>query len=110
LLLFSAQLLAIFSILMLAFGYLKAEPHDISARLFFVLALGIVCYLINGMSLPHIDQALRLTPGGWGVVLNLGANAIPGLFTLYCYHVSRTVIARPGRWWCCWWCSWCWII
>jgi len=89
LLLFSAQLLAIFSILMLAFGYLKAEPRDISARLFFVLALGIVCYLINGMSLQHIAPALRLTPGSWGVVLNLGANAIPGLFMLYCYHVFQ---------------------
>jgi AraC-like DNA-binding protein len=95
LLLFSAQLLAIFSILMLAFGYLKAETHDISARLFFVLALGIVCYLINGMSLSHIDPALRLTPGGWGVVLNLGANAIPGLFTLYCYHVFQDSHRAP---------------
>jgi len=95
LLLFSAQLLAIFSILILAFGYLKTEPEDISARLFFVLALGIVCYLINGMSLSHIDPALRLSPGGWGVVLNLGANAIPGLFMLYCYQVFQDAHRAP---------------
>jgi len=95
LLLYSAQLLAIFSILLLAFGYLKAEPHDVSARLFFVLALGIVCYLINAMSLPHIDPTLRLSPGGWGVVLNLGANAIPGLFMLYCFHVFQDSQRAP---------------
>jgi len=89
LLLFSAQLLAIFSILMLALGYLKAEPQDVGARLFLVLALGIACYLINGMSLAHIDPALRLSPGAWGVALNLGANSIPGVFTLYCFHVFQ---------------------
>ena len=61
LLLFSAQIIAILSVLLLAFGYLRNEPHDVSARLFFVIALGIVCYLINGMSNQRC--ALMSVPG-----------------------------------------------
>ncbi|MDP1930066.1 MAG: helix-turn-helix domain-containing protein [Gammaproteobacteria bacterium] len=95
--LFFAQIVAILSVLLLAFGYLKTEPKDISARLFFVIAFGIVCYLINGMSMSHVDPALRVNPGNWGVVLNLGINSIPGLFMLYCYYVFQDG-ARAPRW------------
>ena len=77
------------SVLMLAFGYLRSEPHDASARLFFVIALGIVCYLINGMSMAHVESALRIDVSGLGAVLSLGTNAIPGLFMLYCHRVFQ---------------------
>lgn len=96
-LLFFSQIVAIVSVLLLAFGYLKTEPKDISARLFFVIAFGIVCYLVNGMSMAHVDPALRIDPGNWSVVLNLGINAIPGLFMLYCYYVFQDG-ARAPRW------------
>ncbi len=89
LLLFSAQIIAILSVLLLAFGYLRNEPHDVSARLFFVIALGIVCYLINGMSMAHVEPALRIDVSAWSPVLNLGINAIPGLFMLYCHRVFQ---------------------
>lgn len=89
LLLFSAQIIAIMSVLLLAIGYLKTQDTDNSARLFFLMALGIVCYFIRSMSMSYIDPALRLTIGAWGVVLNLGINAIPGLFMIYCYYVFQ---------------------
>lgn len=88
-LLFSAQIIAIMSVLLLAIGYLKTQGADNSTRLFFLMALGSVCYLIRSMSMSHIDPALRLDTGAWGVVLNLGINAIPGLFMIYCYYVFQ---------------------
>ena len=88
-LLFSAQIIAIMSVLLLAIGYLKTQGADISARLFFLMALGIVCYIIRSMSMGHIDPALRLDTGAWGVVLNLGINSIPGLFMIYCFYVFQ---------------------
>lgn len=87
LLLFSAQIIAIMSVLLLAIGYLKTQGPENSARLFFLMAIGIVCYLVRSMSMSHIDPALRLDTGAFAVVLNLGINAIPGLFMIYCYYV-----------------------
>lgn len=95
LLLFSAQIIATMSVLLLAIGYLKTNANDTSARLFFGLTLGIICYFIRSMSLAHVDPALRLDPGSWGVVLNLGSNAIPGLFMLYCYSVFQDSVKVP---------------
>lgn len=89
LLLFSAQIVAIMSVLLLATGYLQAAPHERTARVFFLLGLGIVCYLIRGMSMAYIAPEYRLQPGAWGAVLNLGVNATPGLFMLYCYEVFQ---------------------
>ena len=94
-LLFSAQIVAIMSVLLLAIGYLKTNAKEVSARLFFLLTFGIVCYFIRSMSMTHVDPALRLDPGGWGVVLNLGSNAIPGLFMLYCFYVFQDSVKVP---------------
>ena len=89
LLLFSAQIIAIMSVLLLAIGNLKTQGAETSSRLFFLMAIGIVCYLIRNMSMSHIDPALRLNTGAWGAVLNLGINSIPGLFMIYCYYVFQ---------------------
>lgn len=99
-LLFSAQIVAIVSVLLLAIAYARTNIRERSARLFLLLGLGVICYLIRGMSMSYVDPDFRLTPGAWGVLLNLGSNAIPGLFMLYCYavfqdsrHVPRLLIA-----------------
>ncbi|MCB1647980.1 MAG: helix-turn-helix transcriptional regulator [Pseudomonadales bacterium] len=99
-LLFSAQLVAIVSVLLLAIGYVKTNLKERSARLFLLLSLGVVCYLVRGMAMPYVDPGFRISPGAWGVVLNLGSNAIPGVFMLYCYavfqddrHVPRLLMA-----------------
>ncbi len=89
LLLFSAQIAAIVSVLLLAVGYLKTDPKDISARLFFLLACGVVCYVLNGMTLSYIDPIFRLNASNWGALLNLGSNATPGIFMLYCYYLFQ---------------------
>ncbi len=88
-LVFTAQIVAIVSVVLLAFGYLMSDVKDRGARLFFLLSVCIVCYLVRGMSMGYIDPAYRVNPGAWGVLLNLGANAIPGLFMLYCYDVFQ---------------------
>jgi AraC-like DNA-binding protein len=77
------------SVLLLAIGYLKTQGNEKSARIFFLMSLGIACYFIRSMSMAHIDPALRISTGAWGVVLNLGINSIPGLFMLYCYYVFQ---------------------
>lgn len=89
LLLFSAQIAAIVSVLLLAVGYLKTDPKDISARIFFLLACGVVCYLLSGMTFSYIDPAYRLNANNWGALLNLGSNATPGIFMLYCYYLFQ---------------------
>jgi len=55
LLLFSAQIIAMLSVLLLAAGYLKAEPKAGSARVFALMAVFIIFYLLNGMAGQHID-------------------------------------------------------
>lgn len=95
LLLFTAQIIAIMSVLLLGIGYLKTNAKETNAKVFFFLSFGIICYFIRSMSMEHIDPALRLYPGGWGVILNLGSNAIPGLFMVYCYCVFQDSVKIP---------------
>jgi uncharacterized membrane protein YiaA len=65
LLLFSAQVVAILSVLLLAVGFLKTEPKAKSARVFAVLAIFIVFYLLNGMAGDQIDPQFRLDLSRW---------------------------------------------
>ncbi|PCJ26619.1 MAG: hypothetical protein COA96_04685 [SAR86 cluster bacterium] len=89
LLLFSAQIVAILSIFLLAVGYLKTDPRAASARVFAAMSAFIVLYLINGMSGQHIDPLFRLDISSWQLICNIGMNAIPGLFMFYCFLVFQ---------------------
>lgn len=89
LLLFAAQLIAILSVLLLAVGYLKAEPHGSSPRIFALIALFTCFYLANGMTAAHIAAEFRLDLTGWEFVIDVGTAAIPGLFMLYCFQVFQ---------------------
>ena len=62
---YAAQILAIVSVVLLAVGYLKAEPAAASARIFAALALFVVCYLLMGMSGPSVAEPFRLYFGTW---------------------------------------------
>lgn len=88
-LLFSAQLIAILSVLLLAAGYLKTDAKAASARIFSIMALFVVFYLLDGMSGDHIDPQFRLEISGWQLLRQIGINSIPGLFMLYCFSIFQ---------------------
>lgn len=87
--LFSAQIIAILSVLLLAAGYLKTDPRAASTRVFVVMAIFIVFYLLNGMSGQHINAQFRIDISSWQLFCQLGMNAIPGLFMIYCFLIFQ---------------------
>ena len=89
LLLFSAQVVAILSVLLLAVGFLKTEPKAKSARVFAVLAIFIVFYLLNGMAGDQIDPQFRLDLSRWELTIQIGMSAISGLFMIYCFLIFQ---------------------
>jgi AraC-like DNA-binding protein len=89
LLLFAAQIVAIFSVLLLAAGYLKTDPKAASARVFTIMAIFIVFYLLNGMSGPHIEDHFKLDLSSWRLVIQVGTSAICGLFMIYCFLIFQ---------------------
>lgn len=89
LLLFSAQIIAMLSVLLLAAGYLKAEPRAKSARVFALMAVFIIFYLLNGMAGQHIEPQFQLDLNRWQLIIQMGVNTIPGLFMIYCFLVFQ---------------------
>src|SRR5690554_5175114 len=89
LLLLSSQIAAILSVLLLGLGFYRAAPQSGGARLFLLLSLCVACYLLGQMSMPQVEAPYRLQPGVWGVFLNLGSNATPGVFMLYCHRTFQ---------------------
>ncbi len=89
LLLFSAQIVAIMAVLLLAAGYLKTDPRAASARVFGVMAVFVVFYLLNGMNGPNIEPAFRVDLSSLNLVISTGTNAICGLFMIYCFLVFQ---------------------
>lgn len=87
--LFSAQIVAILSVLLLAAGYLKTDPRAKSARVFALMAVFVVFYLLNGMSGQHIDPQFRLDISSWLLLCQIGMNAISGLFMIYCFLIFQ---------------------
>jgi AraC-like DNA-binding protein len=59
-LLFTAQIVAIMSVLLLAAGYLKTDPRAASARVFGLMAVFVVFYLLNGMTNSNIAPEFRI--------------------------------------------------
>lgn len=89
LLLFCAQIVAMFSVLVLAVGYIKADPRAGSARVFVLIAVFTSFYIINGMAGSHIEPQFQLSLGRWQLLTQIGANAIPGLFMIYCFLIFQ---------------------
>jgi len=89
LLLFSSRIVAILCVLLLGLGFFRAAPQSGGARLFLLLSVCVACYLLGEMSMPQVEAAYRLQPGVWGVFLNLGSNATPGVFMLYCHRTFQ---------------------
>ena len=88
-LLFTANIVAILSALLLTVGYLKTEPKAPSAWVFAVTGFFIVLYLLEGMTDPTIDPNFRLKLEGWQAVRITAASAIPGLFMIYCFLIFQ---------------------
>ncbi|MFM1897679.1 MAG: hypothetical protein RLZZ385_2753 [Pseudomonadota bacterium] len=88
-LLFAAQLVSMLSVILLAIGYLKAEPKASSARTFALMVVFVVFYLLNGMTASHIDANFRLDIRGLDFFFTVGSTAIPGLFMVYCFLVFQ---------------------
>jgi hypothetical protein len=87
--LYSAQIVAILSVLLLAAGYLKTDPRASSARVFALMALMIVLYLLNGMTAAHIDPQFQLDLSRWELIISIGISSIPGLFMIYCFLIFQ---------------------
>jgi AraC-like DNA-binding protein len=88
-LLYTAQIVAILSILLLAAGYIKAEPKAASARVFAVMAVFTIFYLLNGMAGQHIDPQFRLDLSGWRLFFSIGTSSVCGLFMIYCFLIFQ---------------------
>ena len=95
LLLFSAQIVSMVSVFLLATGYLKAEPRGTSARVFAVLALCVCLYIAYGMTATHIPENFRIQSGSLTYLMVIGTNAIPGLFMIYCFLVFQEEKSFP---------------
>ena len=87
--LYSAQIVAILSVLLLAAGYLKTDPRESSAQVFALMALMIVLYLLNGMTAAHIDSQFQLDLTRWELIISIGISSIPGLFMIYCFLIFQ---------------------
>jgi AraC-like DNA-binding protein len=88
-LLFTAQIVAILSVFLLAAGYLKTEPKAASAKVFAIMAVFIGFYLISGMSGSNIDPQFRLDLSDWQLLISTGTNSVCGLFMLYCFLIFQ---------------------
>ncbi len=89
LLLFTAQIVAIMSVFLLAAGYLKSDPKSSSARVFAVIALFVVFYLLNGMSGDSIDANFRINLSAIDRLIELGTSSVSGLFMIYCFLIFQ---------------------
>ena len=65
LLLFTAQIVSILSVSLLAAGYYKTDPSSTSSKIFATLSVFVVFYLLSGMDADHIDSQFRLIPGAF---------------------------------------------
>ena len=75
--------------LLLAVGFIKTEPKAASARVFALLAVFVVFYLINGMTADHIDPQFKLDLSSFALPMQTGSNSIPGLFMIYCFLIFQ---------------------
>ena len=89
LLLFAAQIVSIFSVLLLAVGYLKAAPSSSSARTFLIMAVFIIFYLLRGMTASYIDPQFKLDLIAFLPLFGIGISAISGLFMIYCFLIFQ---------------------
>lgn len=89
LLLFTAQIVAIFSVLLLAAGYIKTEPRASSARVFALMAVFVILYLLNGMTADHIDPQFQIDLSRWQLIIDIGTSAVSGFFMVYCFLIFQ---------------------
>jgi AraC-like DNA-binding protein len=94
-LLFTAQIVAILSVLLLAVGYLKADFRASSARVFALIALCVALYLMSGMTGPNIAAEYRLDFGRWQPLIGVTSSSISGLFMFYCFLIFQEARRFP---------------
>ncbi len=84
-LLYTIQLIAIMALILLAVGYLKAQPLARSARVFALTALFAILYVLDGMSVAHSDSNFSFQLSRWELLIHTAVPAIPGLFMIYSF-------------------------
>ncbi len=94
--LFTAQIVAVISVLLLASGYLKADMKSSSSRVFAILSIFVVFYILNGMTATHIDPNFQIDLSNWQMVVDVGVSAISGLFMVYCFLVFQEGESFPS--------------
>ena len=87
--LFTAQIVAIMSVLLLATGYLKTDPRAASARVFGLMAVFVVFYLLNGMTNGNIAPEFRIDLSSISLIIAVTTSAICGLFMIYCFLIFQ---------------------
>ena len=73
------------SVLLLAAGFIKSDPKAWSSRVFAIMAVFVVFYIVIGMGASYNDVQFRLDLDKLQLILSTGASAIPGLFMIYCF-------------------------
>jgi len=89
LILFAAQITAILSVLLLAAGYIKTDPGAASARVFGLMAVFVVFYLLNGMTTSNIAPEFRIDLSSIAILVSISTSAICGLFMIYCFLIFQ---------------------
>ena len=68
---------------------MKSDPKSPSARVFAVIAVLVVFYLLSGMTGQNIDSSFRIDLSPISLLISLGTSAISGLFMIYCFLVFQ---------------------
>ncbi|MBL4820747.1 MAG: AraC family transcriptional regulator [Gammaproteobacteria bacterium] len=84
-LLYTVQLVAIMSVMLLAVGNLKAAPKAPSSWVFSLMAIFVALYVVSGMSASHIEPPFRIDLSAWSLLLDTAIPAVAGLFMIYCF-------------------------
>ena len=84
-LLYTLQLTAISSAILIALGYLKAVPGRVSGRIFALGVCFVALYIVEGMTGAHVDSMFRIDLSYWWRLTHPAVQSIPGLFMVYSF-------------------------
>lgn len=95
-LLYTAAIVSITSLLLIGIGFLKAQPKNRSAQLFFVICLCAIFYIFDIMDFYSIEEAYQIQLSSLIFLVWALPNAIPGLFMLFCHSLFQEPRRFPG--------------
>jgi AraC-like DNA-binding protein len=97
LLFYSLGIVGMVSMLFLGIGFLKSQPKNSSAQLFFIISLCVVCYVVNVLGFYWIESAYRIDYSPIKFLIRIAPTAIPALFMMFCHTIFQEQQKFP-RW------------